>query len=112
MGNGMKDHKDLTRKEIMREFYPGVNMVKKRLASRKEAVYFYHRASGTKLQGEPGSSDFHDSYIAADRIAPKDTGTVAALIREYLDSPKFKKLAESWKREKRRMLEKIAAAEV
>jgi integrase len=117
----MKDYKDLSqrfktlaRKEIMREFYPGVNTVRKKLANKREAVYYYHRATQTKLEGEPGSSAFHDSYVAADRIAPNDTGTLSQLIRGYRGSRWFhftrkKKLPrpESTKKEYTRLLDRV-----
>jgi integrase len=67
----------------------GINKVRKKLANGKVAFYYYHRATGKRLPGLPGSADFYDAYREADRIAPRDTGTVAELIRLYLASPKF-----------------------
>lgn len=68
---------------------PGINKVTKRLANGKTKLYYYHRATGKRLRGEPGSETFWIDYHDAERIAPRDTGTVAELIRLYLNSPKF-----------------------
>lgn len=91
----------------------GINKVTKYLANGKPKVFYYHRATGTPLPGEPGSADFLEAYKNADRASPRDTGTIAALIREYLKSPKFavdgrpKALRESTQREKKRLLKRV-----
>lgn len=90
----------------------GINKVKKTLSGGKEKLYFYHRATGTLLPGEPGSAEFLDAYKEADRTTPRDTGTVSQLIREYLASPKFKKKAESTQGEYKRMLMRVETATV
>lgn len=90
----------------------GINKVKKKLANKKVAIFYYHRATGTRLPGEPDSAEFRDAYYAADRIAPRDTGTVSALIREYLASPKFAKKRASTQKEYKRLLAKVEGAAV
>ncbi len=67
----------------------GINKTTKRLANGEEKVFFYHRATGTRLPGHPGSPDFLEAYKQAEQPFAHDTGTIAALIREYLKSPQF-----------------------
>lgn len=82
----------------------GVNTVRKRLADGTVKVFYYHRATGARLPDDPSSDEFQRALADAKEIAPKDTGTVAALIRVYQSSLKFEKKRESTKREYRRML--------
>ena len=82
----------------------GINRVRKRLADGTVAIYYYHRATGTRLLGDPRSADFLIAYTDAEKITPKDTGTVAGLIRKYLGSLKFERKRETTKREYRRIL--------
>ncbi|HEX3664826.1 MAG TPA: tyrosine-type recombinase/integrase [Rhizomicrobium sp.] len=88
----------------------GINKATKRLASGKRVTYWYHRESGKRLPGAPGSAEFLSAYQDAERIAPRDNGTVSGLIREYLSSPRFgrnrkgKERPESTKREYKRLL--------
>lgn len=87
----------------------GVNTVRKTLADGTRVVYRYHRASGTPLPGEPGSPEFLEAYVAADKATPKDAGTVAALIRLYTLSLRFEKKAPATQREYRRILTLLEA---
>jgi integrase len=72
--------------------------------------YWYHRATGRRLHGEPGSPDFLADFAAAelsirDRLA--HGGTFNGLIREYTLSQEFQRnLAPSTQMEYRRMLTK------
>ena len=87
----------------------GVFPTYKNLSNGTRATYWYHRASGARLPGEKGSPEFLAAYLAAERIAPRDVNNVAALIRDYLQSPRFQKnkkgkaKAEGTMREYRRM---------
>ncbi|MFC3057873.1 tyrosine-type recombinase/integrase [Paenirhodobacter populi] len=67
----------------------GVNTVRKRLSGGKVKVYRYHRATGTLLPGEPGSPEFLAAWLEAEKIPARDTGTIAALIRDYTTGRKF-----------------------
>ncbi len=87
----------------MRVKIKGINRVKKTLADGTVKTFYYHRATGTPLPGKPGSAEFMAAFAKADEIAPKDTGTVAALIRTYLLSLKFEKKRASTQREYKRM---------
>lgn len=81
----------------MRVKLKGINTVKKTLAGGGEAVYYYHRATGTRLKGEPGSAEFvasfHEAAGAAARL--RNSGTVSGLIKAYCESRQWKKLAPS-----------------
>ncbi|HVV80434.1 MAG TPA: tyrosine-type recombinase/integrase [Pseudolabrys sp.] len=76
------------------------------LKSGERVAYYYHRATGNRLHGEPGSSQFVADYAAAERYS-KDRllGTFAGLVRDYLQSVEFQEnLSESTQAEYRRML--------
>ena len=56
------------------------------------------------MSGEPGSAEFLADYQEADRIAPRDAGSVAGLIHEFQSSLKFERKRDSTKREYTRLL--------
>lgn len=96
----------------------GINTVRRyRKDGTLAAVYYYHRASGTALKGEPGSPEFVESYAAAERtLKQRAEGTIADLITRFAGpiypelaatkhlepSPEFKDMADSTKNEYRR----------
>lgn len=91
-------------KKAVQDKIPGINRVVATLAGGQEAVYYYHRATGTKLPGAYGSKEFLDALAAARDGAPKRTdGTLAGLIRAFEGTAKWRKLAESTKKEYRRI---------
>lgn len=91
-------------KRAMPDRIPGINRVVAKLANGREAVYYYHRATGTKLPGEYGSPEFLDALAAARAGAPRRTdGTLAGMIRAFEDTAKWRKLKESTKAEYRRV---------
>lgn len=67
----------------------GVFSTYKTLADGTRRAYWYHRATGIRLPGEKGSSEFLAAYLEAEKIPARDTGTVAALIRDYTTGRKF-----------------------
>ncbi|MGV8855209.1 MAG: tyrosine-type recombinase/integrase [Devosia sp.] len=72
------------------------------------ALYYYHRASGRRLNGSPGSPEFVRDYSDAEHSQVHSLkGTVVGLIRDYTLSPEFAKRAESTQKEYRRMLTKV-----
>ena len=89
--------------------FKGVFATYKNLKSGRKC-YWYHRATGRRLRGEPGSPEFVTSYAAAEQSIPDRLvrpGTFNALIREYTLSEDFRSnLAPSTQREYRRMLTK------
>ena len=91
----------------MRTRLSGINTVTKRLSSGATVRYYYHRATGRKLSGEPGSASFLQDYAAAEAATSKRLeGTFSGLMHDYLHSPEFGKRAESTQKEYRRMLAK------
>lgn len=83
----------------MRVKLRGINKVRYLAADGEQRFYYYHRASGSRLAGEPGSPEFIASFQEAGRNAAQNrsVGTVSWLIRQYCDSQQWKKLADSTK---------------
>lgn len=79
----------------------GVQVVKKATADGGVAVYYYHRATRTKLPGKPGSAEFKAAYKAADEgrkaPVPAERATLSSLIRGFCSSEEWRKLADSTK---------------
>jgi integrase len=88
----------------MRLKVKGINVVRAKLATGDIKTYHYHRATGTRLQGAPDSAEFLASYSAAERgTRRRDAGTLAGLLREFESTKQWRRLAESTKREYRRV---------
>lgn len=82
----------------------------KNLKSGKRAEYHYHRATGQRLNGQPGSPEFIEDYVAAEKlILNRLAGTFNAVVRDYTLSVEFEELAPSTQSEYRRMLTKAEA---
>ncbi len=92
----------------MKQPFKGLHKVKKRLASGKFTTYYYAYRGGPRIDAEYGSPEFCKAFAElARKPRQSDKGTLAASIRLYLTSPKFKALAESTKIEYRRHLDRI-----
>ena len=92
---------------MVRARLEGINTVRKRLSSGAIATYYYHRATGTRLLGDPGSATFLTDYAVAEKsLSNRHGGTFNGLVRDYTQSPEFAKRADSTKKEYRRMLTK------
>ena len=78
----------------------------KNLKSGERAEYHYHRATGMRLNGKPGSPEFIADYAAAEKlIRDRLAGTFNGLVRGYTLSVEFtEKLAASTQAEYKRML--------
>ena len=89
----------------------GVNTVRKRLADGFVRVYYYHRDTGMRLDGKPGSPEFIAAYASAERnLAERHSDLCAGLIRAFLTSPDLNKnLQSSTQKEYRRILTAIEA---
>ena len=83
----------------MRIRLKGINKVRRKLADGSTNTHYYHRRTGTRLQGEPGTPEFLASYNEANRKPTRavEGDTVAGLIRQYCDSQQWRKLADSTK---------------
>jgi integrase len=82
----------------------GINPVRAKLASGELKTYYYHRATGTRLVGDPGSPEFLASYAAAENSARRrNAGTLSGLIRDFETTSRWRRLADSTKFEYRRV---------
>lgn len=92
-------------KKAVRDKIPGINRVTAKLADGSEAVYYYDRATRTKLPGAYGSPEFLEAVTAARSGAAnkKTAGTLAGLIRAFEGTAKWRKLKDTTKREYRRI---------
>ena len=82
-----------------------VNTATKRLADGSLKKYYYHRGTGKRIMGSPGTPEFVASYAEAAKREPTDSGTFSSLISDFLDSPEFGKLAEKSRKDYRRYLD-------
>ncbi|MDQ0512704.1 tyrosine-type recombinase/integrase [Ancylobacter amanitiformis] len=88
----------------MRARLKGINTIRRKLATGKIATYYYHRASGKRIEGEPGSPAFIASIAAAESsMRTRASGTLSGLIRDFEETAKWRRLAESTKGEYRRV---------
>lgn len=92
----------------------GVNKATRRRADGSVAVYYYHRPSGRRIEGEPGTPEFLASFAnaqnnMADRLrkARDFETTLAGLIRRFELSPDFDKMRHSTRLEYRRKFKTI-----
>ncbi len=80
----------------------GDNKVRKRLADGSSAIYYYHRSTGARLSGAPGSPEFIASLAAADSVGRQRlSGTFDGLIRDFTLSAEFGRLAAATQRDYR-----------
>jgi integrase len=88
----------------MRIRVSGINTVRARLASGERKTYYYHRASGICLAGEPGSPEFLTSFAVAEQsLRQRRSGTLSALIRDFEATKQWRRLAESTKKSYKRV---------
>jgi integrase len=82
----------------------GINIVRARLASGEFKTYYYHRASGKRLAGKPGSREFLASFAVAEQSSrQRHAGTLSGLIRDFEATKQWRRLAESTKVEYKRV---------
>jgi integrase len=93
---------------VVRVRIEGVFPTYKNLKDGTRRRYWYHRATGKRLNGEPGSSQFIADYAAAEKLTrDSHAGTFSGLIRSYTLSVEFdEKLAPRTQAEYKRMLTK------
>lgn len=93
---------------MVRAKLDGVFPTYKTLKDGSRRTYWYHRATGKRLHGEPGSSEFISDLAAAEKlIRDRHSGTLNGLVRGYTLSVEFEeKLAASTRSEYKRMLTK------
>lgn len=94
----------------MRVRLKGINSVKKKLADGSVKTFYYAWKGGPRLEGEPGSPEFHASYNAAvetKRIAP--AGVLRAILDAYEGSGEFAALAPRTRTDYKKHLKVIEA---
>ena len=92
----------------MRVRLKGINSVTKRLADGRRVTYYYAWKGGPRLAGAPGSPEFHASYNEAAKTSKRIPQKVfRTIIDAYLDSPDFAKLADTTKKDYKRLSEII-----
>jgi hypothetical protein len=98
-------------RSVVRAKIEGVFPTYKTLRDGSRRTYWYHRTSGRRLHGQPGSTEFIADYADAEKlIRDRHAGTVNSLIRSYTLSVEFEeKLAPSTRAEYKRMLTKAEA---
>jgi integrase len=96
---------------VVRANIKGVFPTYKTLSDGSRRKYWYHRATGRRLQGEPGSPEFIADLAAAEKhMRDRLAGTFNNLVRMFTLSTEFDSaLAPSTKIEYRRMLTKAEA---
>jgi integrase len=95
---------------VVRVNLKGVFPTYKTLKDGTRRTYWFHRETGERLRGEPGSSEFISDLAAAEKlIRDRFAGTFNNLVRMFTLSAEFDKLAASTKAEYRRMLTKAEA---
>jgi integrase len=94
----------------MRLRLKGLNCVRKRLASGREAVYWYAWKSGPALRGEPGSPEFIASFneAVARKVTPP-TGVLLSVLQGYQASENFRQIAASTRRSYIALIKRIEA---
>src|SRR5215831_642935 len=82
---------------MVRANLKGVFPTYKTLKDGTRRTYWYHRATGRPLRGDPGSPEFISDYAAAEKlIRDRHAGTFNSLIRSFTLSVEFEeKLAAS-----------------
>ena len=94
----------------MRVPLKGINRVRKKLADGTTVTYFYAWKGGPRLEGTPGSPEFHASYNrAVESRRPAVSGTVQAILDAYQASSDFDALAPRTRSDYRKLLRVIEA---
>ena len=71
----------------------GIKIVKMRLSTGGIGVYYYHRKSGKRIDGQPNSAEFVANYNRLNTYNHNTTGTFKDLIVRFETSPTFDGLA-------------------
>lgn len=88
----------------MRVRMQGVNTVHAKLSGGNQVTYYYHRATGVRLDGKPGSPEFILSFaLAEEKTRNRNTGNLSSLIRDFEKTKQWRRLAASTKSEYKRV---------
>ena len=92
---------------MVRLHLKGINTARKRLSDGTIKAYYYHRGTGKRIKGKPGTPEFVASYAEAAQREPTDAGSFASLIAGFIESPEYQKLAEKTRKDYRRYLDNL-----
>src|SRR5450755_1769889 len=77
-------------RRVVRANIQGVFPTYKTLKDGSRKTYWYHRATGRRLHGQPGSPEFIADLAACDKLVrDRHAGTVNSLIRSFTLSVEF-----------------------
>jgi len=76
-----------------------VNKVRKKLADGTWRIHYYHRLTGKRIEGEPGTLEFQVSYDKAAKRAKAQAEMFADAVAEYFGSQSFKSLGDRTKKD-------------
>lgn len=91
---------------------PGINRITRTLAGGERRRYFYHRATGQRLDGRPGSAEFIESWQRAEaavKSTDRYSGQFAEWISRFRESDSFVELKPATKSDYLKQIRKIEA---
>lgn len=94
----------------MRVRLKGINRITKRLANGARVTYYYAWKGGPRLEGEPGTPEFHASYnraVESRKVTP--AGSLQFIFNGYTASSDFDALAPRTRADYRKQLKVIEA---
>jgi len=75
----------------MRARLRGINRFRTRLADGRTVTYYYAWKGGPRLAGEPGTPEFHASYVEAhSNKRPRTSDTLSAILEAFQNSADFR----------------------
>jgi integrase len=84
-----------------------VNKVRKKLADGTVRYHYYHRLTGKRIAGEPGTLEFMANYEIAAKRAKAEKELFVDIVAEYFGSSEFDGLSERTKRDYRKFRKHI-----
>lgn len=88
----------------MRVRLKGINTITKRSKSGEIRRYYYHRATGKRINGDPGTAEFAANFAAAGARTGSSERDFSWVSEQYRNSEKFGELGDATKGEYGRML--------
>lgn len=94
----------------MRVRLKGINKVRKKLADGSFVTYYYAWKGGPRLEGSPGSPEFHASYNAAvENRRPTHAGSMQSILDAFEGSSDFGSLAPKTRADYKKHIRHIEA---
>jgi integrase len=88
----------------------GLHKVRKKLADGTVAIYYYAWRGGPRLEGQPGSPEFHTAFrdVTSGMTAKRSTGTLEDILDAFQNSDAFLSLAPRTRQDYRKLLRAIS----